>query len=432
MLSIIAVISSIAISYYTDSIEDAKLAVRTANIKHINEALGLYYKEHLSYPVYDWKSDNDLNDVLYRNINKGLDKELARYFSQKTLSNILVESANPEEYDIYYRVTMPFEKGAEGADYCSSSGVWKKASNMRLGGFVFQVNEIKVLPKDSIKTTTFDDYHKYTISLRPDSGSPETSDARISKETNTNTFEEEKLVIPMVCCPAGTFVMGSPVGEIGKFGNESQHNVTISNQFLIGKYEVTQKQYVKLMGDNPSVNKEDELNPVENITITEANEFCNRLNNYFADSLPHGYRFDLPTEAQWEYACRAGTTSSLNNGKNLDNIYWSDELASLGWYRGNSEGKSHPVGQKLPNAWGIYDMHGNVEELVKDLRVHTYPDYDTSDVIDPIVTTGDQRCHRGGTFTEYADRCRSAYRNGSHTNNKAKTVGLRVALVYKD
>ena len=131
----------------------------------------------------------------------------------------------------------------------------------------------------------------------------------------------DSIINNMVECPAGSFIMGSPENEIGRApGREKQHKEIIAIPFYIGKYEVTQSLYETITGDNPSTflqEKDDEDRPVENISWDDAVEFCEILNSVFKDFLPKGYRFDLPTQVQWEYACRAGTTTSLNNGKNI-------------------------------------------------------------------------------------------------------------------
>ena len=244
----------------------------------------------------------------------------------------------------------------------------------------------------------------------------------------------------MVCCPAGRFLMGAPAGEVGRRTNETAHWVTLTKPFLIGKYEVTQKQYKRVIGTNPSSFTGDENRPVENLRYEDAIAFCNKLNTEYSRFVPYGYKFDLPTEAQWEYACRAGTTSALNNGKELTTASDSfcPNLDEVAWYNKsrNSNRNPHFVGdpRKLPNAWGIYDMHGNVQEFVKDFRQkngNQYPDYPPGEAVDPLVTEGNQYCYRGGSWNSVAFRCRSASRDGFDKNQNAKnnTVGFRVVLV---
>ena len=198
----------------------------------------------------------------------------------------------------------------------------------------------------------------------------------------------------------------------------SGYNVTLSKGFWLGKYEVTQAQYEAVMGTNPSYFKGSDL-PVECVTWHNATNFCAKLNaqEKAAGRLPSGYEYTLPTEAQWEYACRAGTTGDYNvNGATL---------SDLGWYADNSNSKTHPVGQKKPNAWGLYDMHGNVWEWCLDW----YGDYPSSAVTDPKgPSSGSDRVIRGGGWSGNANRCRSAYRNLNYPGFGYGHIGFRVAL----
>ncbi len=153
--------------------------------------------------------------------------------------------------------------------------------------------------------------------------------------------------------PPGGFTMGSSQTEPGRVANETQHRVKFERGFRIGVTEVTQKQWRLIMGTNPAFFMGDDL-PVERITWPEAVEFCQRL----SEQEKKAYR--LPTEAEWEYACRAGTASVYYSGEN------EAALDEAGWYLGNSGNQSHPVGLKQPNLWGLYDMHGNVSEWCAD------------------------------------------------------------------
>ena len=149
----------------------------------------------------------------------------------------------------------------------------------------------------------------------------------------------------------------------------------------MGKYEVTQAQYQAVMGTNPSKFKGDDL-PVERVSWSDATNFCAKLtaNEKAAGRLPEGYAYTLPTEAQWEYACRAGTTTALNSGKDLSDKEECSEMDEVGWYNYNrGDSYTYPVGQKQPNAWGLYDMHGNVWEWCSDW----FGDYSSPTVTDP-------------------------------------------------
>ena len=224
-------------------------------------------------------------------------------------------------------------------------------------------------------------------------------------------------------------MMGSPSEEIGRWDDETLHSVTISHGFWIGKYEVTQAQYKTVMGNNPSGFSGDN-NPVECVTWYDAMSFCEKLTaqEKAAGRLPEGYEYTLPTETQWEYACRAGTTTALNNGKDLSDYWECPEMDEVGWYGVEffSGGTTHPVGQKQPNAWGLYDMHGNVYEWCSDW----YDDYPTEAVTDPagpISVRDESRVVRGGSWYIYANSCRSAYR-GHCPDGVSRDFGFRVAL----
>ena len=223
----------------------------------------------------------------------------------------------------------------------------------------------------------------------------------------------------------GTFIMGSPTDELGREDNETQHEVTLTQGYWLGKYEVTQAQYEAVMGTNPS-NWEGANLPVENVSWFDAKEFCAKLtaSEKAAGRLPEGYEYTLPTEAQWEYACRAGTATALNNGKNLSDKYECPEMDEVGWYFGNSD-ETHPVGQKKPNAWGLYDMHGNVKEWCLNWE----GDYPTSSVTDPVgPETGEWRVLRGGSCSSSAFFCRSAFRYNLSPSLSDYGCGFRVAL----
>jgi formylglycine-generating enzyme required for sulfatase activity len=177
----------------------------------------------------------------------------------------------------------------------------------------------------------------------------------------------------------GEFMMGCSVGDIDCNDDERPiHRVQITKPFEIGKYEVTQAQWQAVMGSNPSTIKGDD-HPVETISKNEVHDFLNKLNER-----NDGYHYRLPTEAEWEYAARAGTTEP-----------YAGRLDEIAWYAGNSGEETHPVGKKKPNAWGLYDMQGNVRELVEDWYARDY--YSRSAVADPTgPAPGEQRGFPGG------------------------------------
>ena len=232
--------------------------------------------------------------------------------------------------------------------------------------------------------------------------------------------------LEMIWIEPGTFMMGSPEDELGRRDDEVQHQVTLTQGYWLGKYEVTQAQYEAVTGENPSRFIGADL-PVECVSWDDAMAFCAKLTERekTAGRLPEGYEYTLPTESQWEYACRAGTTTALNSGKNLSDKVECPEMDEVGWYGYNSDDKTHPVGQKQPNAWGLYDMHGNVYEWCLDW----YGAYPASSVTDPKgASSGSDRVIRGGSWFSDALNCRSAYRDGSYPDYSWFSFGFRVAL----
>ncbi len=238
--------------------------------------------------------------------------------------------------------------------------------------------------------------------------------------------ELNNLFANMVSCPAGSFMMGSPENELGRKYDEKYHQVTLTKDFLIGKFPVTQALYKEVLGSNPS-KFTGENNPVENVNWYVAKLFCHILNKIYAPLLPRGYVFDLPTEAQWEYACRAGTTTALNNGKNLTTSSGNClNLNEIAWHHDNSGYKTHPVGQKKPNEWGIYDMLGNVWEWCRD----SYGTYPSGNVTDPIVFFNNRnQVLRGGAWFDRASYSRSASRYDYSPDCSYNYLGFRLALV---
>ena len=235
----------------------------------------------------------------------------------------------------------------------------------------------------------------------------------------------------------GSFMMGSPENETGRNIYEAeQHRVTLTRDYYIGVFQCTQRQYELVMGINPSRSFSGATHPVDGVSYhdlrawnTKAkklNPFRRRRLGSIGTKWPDdprvskdsffgrlqaktGLPLDLPTEAEWEYACRAGTTTALNSGKNLADQDLCPNLNALGWYFGNSNGTTHPVGQKMPNAWGLYDMHGNVWEWCLDW----FPDYHWRiPEVDPRGPSWrairvPQRVCRGGAWNSSPDLCRS-------------------------
>jgi len=206
--------------------------------------------------------------------------------------------------------------------------------------------------------------------------------------------------------PGGTFTMGE--------GGEA-HKVTLTKPFGLGVYEVTQQQYEKVMGKNPSKFKAPQ-NPVEQVIWNDAVEFCRKLSDLPSEK-SRGYVYRLPTEAEWEYACRAGTTTKYSFGDS------ESQLGDYGWYDKNSRKTTHPVGGKKPNPWGLYDMHGNVYEWCQD-RSGIYPSGSTTDPTG--AASGSDRVIRGGSWNLNSVHCRSAYRFGLTPVHRHYYLGFRV------
>lgn len=251
----------------------------------------------------------------------------------------------------------------------------------------------------------------------------------------------------MIAINGGTFAMGSPESEMQRETDEVQHNVTVSN-FYIGRYEVTQKQYEEVMGENPSNFKGDNL-PVENVSWYDAIEFCNKLSqnegltpvytidgdNVSWDRSANGYR--LPTEAEWEYAARAGTTTPFNTEDSIsdeeanyyghypygiEENYFSQE--NLETEPGEYRQTTVEVDSFSPNKWGLYNTHGNVAEWCFDY----YGAYDLENTTNPSgPTTGTLRINRGGGWNDYAKHLRCAYRASTTPDQKMNNIGFRLA-----
>ncbi len=222
--------------------------------------------------------------------------------------------------------------------------------------------------------------------------------------------------------PSGSFMMGSPSSESGRDSDEGpRHSVTISHGFYMGKYEVTQAQWQAIMGNNPSHFKGANL-PVETVSWNDVQDFIKRLNQ------KTGLHFRLPTEAEWEYACRGGTVTAFCYGNSL-----SADMANFdGYYpynagKGTYREKTTPVGSFQPNQWGLYDMHGNVWEWCSDWYDSDY--YKNSPSTDPTgPSSGVVRVDRGGSWINYAQVCRSATRDRDVPSYRSNLLGFRLIL----
>jgi formylglycine-generating enzyme required for sulfatase activity len=228
-----------------------------------------------------------------------------------------------------------------------------------------------------------------------------------TKDIGGKPGDVSKAGMTFVNVPAGTFMMGSPDSEGRRYVDEGpQHQVTISKSFELQTTEVTQAQWQAVMGSNPSNFKGPDL-PIEQVSWDDAQAFITKLNG-----LGDVYRYRLPTEAEWEYAARAGTTGP-----------YAGDLDAMAWYEANSGQKTHPVATKAANAWGLYDMHGNVWEWVQDWD----GEYSALAVTDPVgPSSGSDRVFRGGAWDFMETDCRSAIRVGVPPGGSFYNVGFRL------
>ena len=235
----------------------------------------------------------------------------------------------------------------------------------------------------------------------------------VTKVNNISIPVKDGISIDMVRVEAGTFTMGATAEMINPHKDEKPtHRVTLTNDYYIGKYEVTQALWKAVMGNNPSNFKGDNL-PVENVSWDDCQEFISKLNRIT------GKTFRLPTEAEWEYAARGGNKS---RGYQYSG---SSNLSDVAWYEDNSGEKTHAVGTKQANELGIYDMSGNVLEWCQD----RYDLYNSSSQVNPTgANSGSRRVFRGGNGACNARDCRSSFRNGYAPDGRGSALGLRLVL----
>ena len=244
----------------------------------------------------------------------------------------------------------------------------------------------------------------------------------------------------MACIPAGTFTMGSPESEPARVPSEGpQTQVTISRGFLVGKHEVTQGKYLNLMGTNPSAFAGDLSLPVETVSWDDAVAYCvaSVAKERNEGRLPAGFAYRLPTEAEWEYACRAGTTTAFHFGEamrsgmaNFNGLFeyppCEGEIYSCYNPSGVYLGAPTKVENFAPNAWGLHDMHGNISEWCHDWFAENLPGGSVTDPLGP--ETGEIRIIKGGSWDENAWGCRSAFRFSIYPDARSNTIGFRVVI----
>ena len=245
--------------------------------------------------------------------------------------------------------------------------------------------------------------------------------AQSSEKTAFFRLSWQNLTLPdqMVWIPPGQFQLGSPEDEPGRFMDEGPAlKADVPHGFWMDRYEVKQKSYLDLMGKNPSNTEFSPDMPVNRVTWHEAIEYCKRLTNVkgAAGLLPKGYVYRLPTEAEWEYACRAGTKGAYSYGDS------AEQLSEYGWWAGNSGDRPEPVGKLKPNPWGLYDMHGNLFEWCTDAYL-AYPGGKA------FSTTGKLKVLRGGAYYCPSNILRSACRaEAQEPDYRWILAGFRVVL----
>ena len=224
----------------------------------------------------------------------------------------------------------------------------------------------------------------------------------------------------LVALDPGTFAMGSPAAEYGRGDDETRHPVTLTRKVYIGQHEVTQAEWKQVMGTSPSQSSQCARCPVETVDFYQVSTFLSRLN-----AGNSAMRDRLPTEAEWEYACRAGTTRAFSTGRSISTgeANYDGRFPYTGGSGGVTIGKTAPVGSYPPNAWGIFDMHGNVWEWTGDW----YGDYGAGAATDPTgVPKGRARVIRGGSWRFDANSMRCALRYTHAPQDKGSSLGFRI------
>ena len=269
----------------------------------------------------------------------------------------------------------------------------------------------------------------YSVVVSNDFGSVTSALTPLQVDGTPSAHTVASISMEMIFCPPGTFTMGSPTSETGRGGDETQHQVTLTNGFYLGKYEVTQAQYQTVMnGNSEGLNADPSQfkgsnRPVERASWEDAQIFLTRLNSIeqSAGRLPNGWKYVLPTEAEWEYACRAGTTTAYSWGNDINS-----SRANYNWDGGSNDGNDSKQtarwGQYAANPWGFFDMHGNVWEWVSDWKAN----YLTGAQTDPEgPASGSDRVRRGGSWYDGGPALRSA----SATTSPPATVTTASASV---
>ncbi len=333
---------------------------------------------------------------------------------------------------------------AGAASYFLAKEAWDAA--MLSGADVAQVTP--ALLADAEKAAAENRWHRAALRLRQMGGganpavTAKLTATRAAFATPGQTFTNAEGQALIWCPPTGPdgFLMGSPATEEDRSDpSETQHKVVLTSGFWLGKFEVTQADWTAVMGQQTLAHVANAPNlPVENISWHEAGDYCRRLTDRerARGTLPPGWEYALPTEAQWEYACRAGTTTAFSFGDDKTQLH---RFANFNDKRGNYIGADLTqddnaeftafTGRYLPNPWGLHDMHGNVWEWCQDSIDMTRLDYPPGDAADPLLTSGAHRIYRGGGWGNPPFGCRSANRNAYPPDLRDTYLGLRISVV---
>jgi len=325
------------------------------------------------------------------------------------------DTANPE-LELFGGAAITREAGQAWAE----PGV--AAHDARDGNLTTQVAVSSTVDVNSTGT------YVLTYSVADAAGNQATATRTVTVTGARSVDLNASVAMDMLWVSPGTFMMGSPTSELGREADrEDEHNVTLTKGFYLGKYEVTQAQYEAVMTGNtnslsptPSEWPNNPNRPVEKVSWDDAQVFLTRLNAQQAANLPAGWSYVLPTESQWEYACRAGTTTAYSWGATI-------AAGNANWNHGANPNQTVNVGQFSTNPWGFYDMHGNVWEWTADWYQAAYPT--GNPVIDPTgPSSGSYRVQRGGAWGGGVATLRSAKRSYNTPSSRHINLGFRVGF----
>lgn len=356
--------------------------------------------------------------------------------SAPTVTSVTV---SPATATVAFGATQQFSAAASGANNPSQAVTWSATSGTITSAGLYAAQVSGVTVTDTVTATSV-----VTASVV---GTASITITPVATPTVTVTGSNGTVPVDLVPVPAGTYTMGASTSGVDFVADEGpQHSVTLSQNFYMSKYLVTQAQWLAVMGSDPSyfntgnpsnppssnlTTTINPNNPVEQVSYpditTATTGFLARLNQIAAvsPSIPSGYVFRLPTEAEWEYACRANTTTDFYWGNYPDS---DTTINNYAWYAGNDNVTTKPVGGLLPNAWGLYDMSGNVWEFCQDWYDATY--YTSAAQTDPAgPTSGTTAVVRGGCYNQLNNGAfQSAYRTGCDPTDRESIIGFRVVL----